>query len=210
MKNLLVTLLGAGVALLLGFGILELQRGDPGARGKEGAGGAAAPGPSGASETRGEPADLLAARRPLDVDEGDREEPRGAGGADPAAEAPAPAQATAEELARVELRFRNQAEDIAKALDLVPRDQEALYEILLEAYRRRAAYFESMRAEDVEDESRERVAAEMARIQEWKTEALQAELGPELAAAVLQYERENNRGLFERNYKRELERPTAE
>lgn len=104
---------------------------------------------------------------------------------------------------QVEERFRRQAKFIAEALELTAGDEERLYEVLLSEYKRRAEYFEELRKDAFDPEARARVREELAAIQEWKTQELQAKLGAELAQAVQDFERDTDRGLFQRKFERD-------
>ena len=110
--------------------------------------------------------------------------------------------------AHLQERFRRQAEDIGQELGLGDMDREAVFDVLLEEFNRRAKVFEAMRDQPFEEDFRVRVRERMAEIQTWKSEELTAKLGAELCSAVLTYERENHRGSFGRNPGREpLEEP---
>ena len=201
MRNLLLTLLSltlAGLAVLGLFLWPDEDRSGPTAGGPPPV--ADAPGGTSLAVQGGEPGSraLLAGGDAPD-DAGAEDLPRDAAGAPDTEEAD---PLTAARLAQVEERFRREARVIAEALEMTAEDEARLYGVLLDEYRRRADYFEELRKDAFDPEARARVREELAAIQQWKTEELQAQIGAELAVAVQDFERRTDRGLF-RNFERE-------
>jgi uncharacterized protein YqeY len=86
---------------------------------------------------------------------------------------------------RLAAGLRSRIDRTAEALELSPEEADAVFDVYQASVARRGEVFETMREGGRDPGAREWVREEMQRIEEWKTQELERELGGELARQVM-------------------------